>query len=136
MLGLQLLAHSKVHRALVECLISRVSDLDLVSDASQEQASFRLVESNLSDKLVEALAEELFAHGAQASVSSLPLEKFLVEHLTKTGNIDTGGWLVAHVLHEMLSLLHPLSWRQDSIEDFFGTNWTVFHCRKSCLFVA
>ena len=104
-LGLQLLAHSECYGALnsrkvsfcglnlnlplVKGLIRGNSHLDLVANSEQEQTSFGLTQSDLTNDLIEALREKLFTHWANATFSRLTLHQFLVQHLTKLSDIDS-----------------------------------------------
>ena len=125
MLSEQLLSHGKRHCALIKSLVGRVGLLDVIADAQEKKTTHWFVKSHLTDNLVKALLEQLLADGAEASLTGLPLEQLLVEHLTEARDIDTTGRLVADLLAEVLALLNPLSWRQDVVEDVFGADWLV-----------
>ena len=101
----------EIHLPLIKNLIGLVGHIDLISNAKEQQASFSRVESGLANDLIKALVEELFTHRTKTRFTSLSFEKFLIEHLSKTSHVDSCGWLVAHILHEVLALLNPLSWR-------------------------
>ena len=124
-LGKQLLSHGERHCALIKSLVGRVGLLDVIADAQEKKTTHWFVKSHLTDNLVEALLEQFLADRAEASLTGLPLEQLLVEHLTEARYIDTTGRLVADLLAEVLSLLNPLSWRQDVVEDVFGADWLV-----------
>ena len=91
----------------------------------EEHATVRVIKGNLADNLIEALTKEFFTDRAEASLASLPLQKFLVQHLTKTCNIDSRGWLMAHLLNEVFTLLNPFSGWQEVVEDVFSTEWSL-----------
>ena len=137
MLRQQLLPHGEGDSALVQSLICSVSQLDIISDSQEEQAPLRLIKRHLSDNLIEALLEQFLTDGAEPGLTRLPLEQLLVEHLTEPGHIDTTGWLVAHLLHEVLTLLDPLSRRQNLVEDVLSPQRSFFHrWQSSTLFDA
>ena len=115
MLGKKLFSHGEGHRALIQGLIGRVCLLDVVADAKEQKTSLGLIQSDLTNDLIEALLEELFTHRAKSSLSRLSLQQLLVEHFTKACNINTARWLVADLLDEVLALLNPFPWWQDAI---------------------
>ena len=123
--GKQLLSHGERHCALIKSLVGRVGLLDVITDAQEKKTTHWLVKSHLTDNLVKALLEQFLADWAEASLTGLPLEQLLVEHLSEARDIDTTSGLVADLLAEVLSLLNPLSWRQDVVEDVFGADWLV-----------
>jgi hypothetical protein len=102
-LSLQLFAHREGHRALVKSLVGLIRHFDVVPDSQEQEAPLRLVESHLADNLIEALAEQLFSDWAETGLAGLPLKKFLVEHFSKSGHIDSSGWHMAHILNEVLA---------------------------------
>ena len=55
----------------------------------EKHATVRVIKSNLADNLIEALTEEFFTDGAEASLTRLSLQQLLVQHLTKTSDIDS-----------------------------------------------
>lgn len=73
MLRLLLFAHGKRHGALIQGLVGFSGHLDVIPDAQEKQATLWLVQSHLSDELINALTEELFAHRADSSAPSLTL---------------------------------------------------------------
>ena len=82
MLGLQLLAHSKSHRAVVQGLVGLNVRVDVPLHAQEKKSALVHVQRDLTDDLLEALLEEFLAHRADALFTSLPLHKLLVEHLS------------------------------------------------------
>ena len=86
----------------------------------EEEAALGLVERDLADDLVEALAEELLPDGADARLAGLSLHKLLVQELSEAGDVHTGGILVAHVLDVVLAGLDPLSGGKDGVQDVLG----------------
>ena len=132
MLCLQLFAHGKCDSGLIEHLVGRIGHVHFVAHPEQKQSALGLVESHLANDLVEALAEQLVAHGAETRLASLALEQLLIEHFTQPGDVDSCGGLVAHVLDEVLALLDPLSRRQDRVEDIFSANRSIFHGGQRC----
>lgn len=133
MLGLELLPHRKGDRTLIQSLVGLARLLDIVTDASQEQASDWLIESDLSDDFIEALAKEFFTDGAEATVPGLSLKQLLVEHLSKTGHIDPRCLLRAHVLNDVLALLNPLTGWQEGVEHIVGDHGLVIEGWQRCL---
>ena len=102
-LSLQLLAHGEGHRALIESLVGSDGHHDLVTDTEKQKAALGQVESHLTDDLVEALGEELLTHWANAALSGLTLHELLVQHFSESGDINSAGGLVAHILDPVLA---------------------------------
>ena len=154
MFCLQLLSHCEGHRTnqtqhtdmyqlcclaghylpLVKSLVGSNSHFDFIAHSQEEESTFRLTEGHLSDDLVEALTEELFSDGANAALTGLSFHDFLVEHLSEMNNIESGGWLVAHILDVVLSVLDPLSGWQDLVQDLVGS-WLVIDWRQCSSFL-
>ena len=125
-LGLQLLPHGESDGALVQGLVSGDGHLDLIADSQEEEAALGLIQGHLSDDLVEALREELLAHGADATLAGLTLHKLLIELLSEACDIYTRRLLVRDVGDVMLSILNPLLRREDGIQDVLGA-WLGLH---------
>ena len=134
MLSLQLLAHGKCNRALVQNLVRLVRLLDVVPHAHQQEPTFRLVERHLPDDFIEALREELLTHRTQTCLTRLPLMQLLVEHLAQAGDVDSRGGHVRHVLDEVLALLDPLSRGHDAVENVFSPDRFVLQGWQSRFF--
>jgi len=134
-LSLELFAHGEGNRALVKSLIRGNSHLDLVTHTEEEDTALGLTEGHLTDDLIEALAEQFLAHGADAALTGLTLHELLVERLTEARDVHTGGFLVADVLDEVLAILNPLARREDSIYNFLLL-WLRFHGRELALLLA
>ena len=134
-LGLELLSHGEGHGALIECLVGGNGHLDLITHSEEEQAALWLVQSDLTDDLVEALGEELFSDGADTALTGLTLHQFLVESLSKSGDINSGGLLVRNVFDEVLAVLNPLARGEDGIDDLFLLGLR-FHGRELSLLLA
>ena len=117
MLRLQLLAHGERNGTLVESLVRCNGHPDFIPNAQKNETSLRQVKRYLADYLVEALREELFTHGADAALSCLALHQLLVEHLSKSRDVDPRSRLVTHVLNPLLALFVPFPWGQHSIQD-------------------
>jgi len=109
--GLELLAHGESDGTLVESLVSGDSHLDFISDSQEEDTTLGLSQSNLTDNLIEALGEELFSDGADTALTGLTLHQFLIESLSETRNINSGGLLVRNIFDEVLAVFNPLSGR-------------------------
>ena len=88
---------------LIECLIRGDCHHDLVPDTEQKETSFRQIERNLTDDLIEALREKLLSDRADSTFSSLALHKLLVKHFSQTSYINSAGWLMAHILDPVLA---------------------------------
>ena len=107
---------------------------DLVTNTEEEQSALGQVESDLTDDFIEALGEELLTDGANATLSSLTFHKLLIKHFSQSGDIDSRGGLMTHILNpvfactiqilsvtasvmfsviseELLTLFNPLPWR-------------------------
>ena len=134
-LGEQLLSHGERHCALIKSLVGRVGLLDVIADAQEKKTTHWLVKSHLTDNLVKALLEEFLSDRAEASLTGLPLQQLLVEHLTEARDIDTAGRFMADLLAEVLALFNPLSWRQDVVEDVFCADWLVLDRSQGSFFL-
>jgi len=110
-LSLELLAHGEGDGTLVESLVGGDSHLDFISDSQEEDTTLGLSQSNLTDNLIEALGEELFSDGADTALTGLTLHQFLIESLSETRNINSGGLLVRNIFDEVLAVFNPLSGR-------------------------
>ena len=97
----------------------------------EEHATVRVIKGNLADNLIEALTKEFFTDGTEAGLTSLSLQQFLVQHLTKTCDIDSRGRLMAHLLHEVFALLYPFSGWQEIVEYVLGTEWSLWVVHRS-----
>ena len=104
---------------LVKSLVGGNSHHDLVSDSQEKKTTLWQVQGHLADNLVEALGKELLSDRANAALTGLALHQLLIEHLSETSHIDSGGGLVAHVLDPVLATFDPLSRRKDGVEDVF-----------------
>ena len=87
------LSHAVSDRALVEGLVGLDRHLDLISHTDEEEAALGSIDSDLSDQLVEALGEEFFAEGADASLSSLGALERSIEFVLQVDHVDLSGWL-------------------------------------------
>lgn len=132
MLCLQLFAHGECDSWLIEHLVCWIGHVHFVAHSEQKQATLGLVQRDLTNDLVKALAEQLIAHWTKSWLARLPLEKLLVEHFTQSGNVDSCRRLVANVLDEVLALFDPLTRRQNRIQDIFGANRSIFHWWQRC----
>ena len=117
MLCLQLLSHGESNELLIESLVGSDSHFDFVSDSEQQESTLGLIEGDLTDDLVEALAEELLTNGADSGLSCLSLHQLLIKELSEASDINSGCLLVAHVLNVVLASLNPLSGRKNSVQD-------------------
>ena len=124
-LSLKLLSHGKGDRALVKGLVSGDSHFDLISNSKQQQSSLWLAKCNLSDNLVKALRKQFFSDRTNSTLSGLSLHELLVKHFPQSGNIDSGSWLVAHVLDVVHASFNPLTGWQNSVQNVFGTGFSV-----------
>jgi len=116
-------------------LIGGNGHLNLVAHAEEKNTTLGLTKSHLTDDFIEALAEKFFTNGANAALTGLTFHQFLVESLTETGNIDSGGFLVADVLDEVLAVLNPLARGEDGIDNLFLLGLR-FHGRELTLLLA
>ena len=116
---------------LVQNSVGFICALDVVTDAMEEHTTVRVIKGNLADNLIEALTKEFFTDGAEAGLTSLSLQQFLVQHLTKTCYIDSRGGLMAHLLHEVFALLYPFSGWQEIVEYVLGTEWSLWVVHRS-----
>lgn len=103
MLCLELLSHRKGNGALIKSLISCDSHLNFISNSEKKETSLGLVQSDLTDDFVEALGEEFFSDWTDAALSGLALHEFLIEHFSESGNIDSSGLLMTHILNVMFA---------------------------------
>ena len=115
MFSLQLFSHSKGNWALIKCLICLYGHSDFVSYSQQKKTSFWFSKSNLSDDFIETLGEKFFSYWTDSTFSGLSLHKFLIEHFSKSGDIDSGCWLMADVLNVMFAGFGPFSWWKDCV---------------------
>ena len=102
-LSLELFAHGESYRARIQSRVGGIRLLDVVTDTEEQKTALRLVKSDLADNLVKALTEEFLTHRAETSLTCLSLKELLIEHLSKTGDIDSGSRLMADLLAEMLA---------------------------------
>lgn len=109
--GLELLAHGEGDGTLVESLVGSDSHLDFISDSQEEDTTLGLSQSDLTDNFIKALGEELFSDGTDTALTSLTLHQFLIESLSESGDINSGGLLVRNVFDEVLAVFNPLSGR-------------------------
>ncbi len=89
MLSHESLPHTESNAALVQSLVGRYRHADLVPHPEKEKPSLRTIDGYLPDQLVEALRVELLSDGADASFTSLPLLKFLIQILLQINNIQS-----------------------------------------------
>ena len=115
MLGLLLFSHGESHWTLVKNLIRLYGRTDGFFHPVQQKASFRLVERDLANDLIEALTEELFSNWTETWLACLPLKQLLIKHYSQTSHIDPGGRFRAHFLDIVFALFDPLSWWQDRV---------------------
>ena len=88
---------------LIECLVGGNCHFDFITNSEKKESTFWLVESYLTDNFVKALGEKLLSDWADSTLAGLALHELLIEHLSKTGNINSRCWLMAHILDVMFS---------------------------------
>ena len=115
---------------LVQNRVGVIGALDVITDAMEEHTAVGVIEGNLADNLVKALAEKFLTDWAEAGLTSLPLKQLLVEHLSEACHVDSRGGLMAHLLYEVLALLNPLSGRQEVVKDVLSTERLVGERRQ------
>jgi len=132
MFSLKLLAHSECNWALVQCLICSNSHFNFVAHSEKKKTTLRLVESHLSNDLIETLGEKLLSYRAYTGLTGLTLHKFLIEHFSQTRYINSSCFLMRNILNVVLASLNPLSGRKDGIQNVFS--WGLWlHRWKLCL---
>ena len=140
---------------LIERLVGSDGHHDLVANAEEKKSALGQVQGDLADDLIEALGEELLTDGADATLSSLTLHKLLIKHFSQSGDIDSRGGLMTHILNpvlaciiqilsvtasilfsviseELLTLFNPFPWWQDCVQDVFLFG-SVLHGRQLSL---
>ena len=115
MFSLQLFSHSKSNWALIKCLICLYGHSDFISYSQQQKTSFWFSKSNLSNNFIETLGEKFFSYWTDSTFSGLSLHKFLIEHFSKSGYINSGSCLMANILDVMFTSFSPFSWRKDCV---------------------
>ena len=93
------LAHAIGDRALIESLVGLNGHLDLISHTHEQETALSAVNGDLTDELIEALGEELFAEGADTRLASLSTLKLLIEPILQIDYIDLSGGLGRNVTH-------------------------------------
>ena len=88
---------------LIESLVGGNCHFDFITNSEEKESTFWLVKSYLTDNFVKALGEKLLSDWADSTLTSLALHELLIEHLSKTGNINSRCWLMAHILDVMFS---------------------------------
>ena len=132
MFSLKLLAHSECNWALVQCLICSNSHFNFVAHSEKKKTTLRLVESHLTNDLIETLGEKLLSYRAYTGLTGLTLHKFLIEHFSQTRYINSSCFLMRNILNVVLASLNPLSGRKDGIQYVFS--WGLWlHRWKLCL---
>lgn len=93
LLGHQSFSHTIGDRRLIEILVSLNGHADLVAHSHEQEAPLSAVDRDLTDELIEALAEELFADWANSSLTGhLRLEE-VVEARLQRDHIRLRRWL-------------------------------------------
>lgn len=115
MLGLNLFTHGKGNTRLVESLVSSDRHFNFVTDSQQQQTSLGLSQRYLSNNFIKALRKEFFPDWTDSAFTCLALHQFLVKHFSQTGNVNTGGLLVTHILDVVLAIFIPFSRGQNSV---------------------
>ena len=132
MLGLKLFSHCKCGRVLIQCLVCGNCHFDFISNSQKKNTSFWLMKSYLSNDFIKRLAKKFFSNWANTTFSCLSFHELLIKHFSKSGNVNSGSWLVANVLNEVLTRFNPFSWWKNGIEDVF-TAWLVRHHGRQLL---
>ena len=87
--SLELLAHGEGYSTVVERHVGSIRLFDIITYTKEQQTALRLIKCHLADDFIEALGEQLFANGAESCLTCLSLKKFLVKHLSETGDINS-----------------------------------------------
>ena len=74
---------------LIERLVGGNRHFDFITNSEKKESTFWLVESYLTDNFVEALGEKLLSNRTDSTLAGLALHEFLIEHFSKTGNINS-----------------------------------------------
>ena len=117
LLSLQRLAHAKRNCTFVKRLVSLNNHLDFVANTNKEETALGAVNSDLPNKLIEALCVQFFSDRADSCITCLSLLSLAVEVLLQVDHIDAGSRRGRHVLHPELAVLRVLARRQNGVEE-------------------